>query len=1181
MPSFTPSQLAAIDFQSPSSVTANAGTGKTLVLIHRFLNILLETNTNIREIVAVTFTDKAASELRKKNSLLLEEKIRDAKGDLYKKLTSLRTNLASAHIETIHSFCSRLLREFPIEADVDAGFTIIESVDQSRLFEEAMMRTFQYLLNEPTALLHSETTNLVRTLGKKKIQEVLRFLLHKREQVERLGERNLFHQTENEIVEFWNETIHRELTHHIMEKEWQTAVEIILFNAKGKTVGETLNHFRAFQLSPSIEQYQLLCKAILTDKNTLRKTFIGKIDETSLERERIIFSNHRYQIESLLKIFPEEKTKEGQHRLAKISKPLFKLNALVQYEYEHRKDEFGYLDFDDLMLKTKQLLKNPAIQQRLSERFKYIMVDEYQDTNRVQYEILKPLIQNSAKGNLYIVGDPKQSIYGFRKAEVEVFEETKKDVGNTKELLESFRPLANIVAFVNKVFSTVMIPPESDIQYEPLTRGRQNNAEGDVELLLAMKNDEPETIATPSTIFPPQLSEEELIARKILELVQSEQTVFSKEEIAEKVAFKHFGILLRSRTKLKMLEAVLNSYRIPFVVSSGIGFYQTQELNDFSNYFQFLLNQNNDVALAGILRSPFFHLSDAELYAIATQNSDKDTFWEKLLAFSQEKNCSEKIRDTTTILLDTISVAHRYPLPFLLQKILDDTGLTGVVAGLPNGEQILANIEKLRRLARAYQGLGYITLFDFTQRLKRLMDDVEREGQETIAHNSDAVQIMTIHAAKGLEFPIVVLPYCNKEFNTEKEPFFDEELGIGISWNDVEGNKVQTPILEFLRKKKNRKSVAEEMRVFYVACTRTRDRLILSATINTHKALPQSYMAWVMESLNLDIPSLSSEREFQSPEKISVLEKNESRFVKSAINHQLRINIIRNIPLTPRGDGDTPLRNNLSRPVFLEPIIPTSKGNFFSATQIQTYHECPAKYYLRFVLGVPEIRKTRRLFAVDDERDGNPFGGIIGKLTHSILQEIVHPISEQEITSIVAQKFSTEETLDDDVRTKIFADVEKNVASFVNSDFGKQVLLSKEQETEKTLNASIGEDYFTGTIDRLYRDEQGNVCILDYKTTRISVEYITQAALNLQWQIKSYALLLKKFFFKQREFPVTIFFTHHPLLPQQFCFSSDEITLFENEVMEIISRINRRAFERSEKTCEHCPYEQNGNCIIE
>ncbi|MEN3039626.1 MAG: UvrD-helicase domain-containing protein, partial [Candidatus Kryptonium sp.] len=269
------------------------------------------------------------------------------------------------------------------------------------------------------------------------------------------------------------------------------------------------------------------------------------------------------------------------------------------------------------------------VRKKLANQFRYIMIDEYQDTNHLQYEIVKKLI-NEFSGNtkLFVVGDDEQSIYGFRGSDVEVFSVTKNEIiernGEEVPLSESFRLLKGIAAFVNAVFEKIMGEKISiyEVEHKPIVVGRDIDDDGIVELLV-VKKDSTEKEEDDESV------EANFVAQRILGLLEDEKAYVYKDGLKKKVEAGDIAVLIRNRNVLKPLESAFVKLGIPYIVSGGIGFYQTQEIYDFLNYLKFLVNTNDDVALVGILRSPFFAVSDREIFNISVYG-EGSTFWEKV-----------------------------------------------------------------------------------------------------------------------------------------------------------------------------------------------------------------------------------------------------------------------------------------------------------------------------------------------------------------------------------------------------------------------------------------------------------------------------------------------------------------------------------------------------------------------
>ncbi len=1199
----TENQQRALDFRHHLSVTANAGAGKTMVLVQRFLEILLRTDTRVDEVVAITFTDKAAGELKKKIAELIDKRMLSPESSAtLHRLEYIRDQLTSANICTIHAFCAILLRQYPVEANIDAAFTVLEGVDQQILEQEAIRETFESLLRDNNdSREREEVLDVVRIVGQWNLLRTFEFLLRKREQLDRLTRKGGLlseEYTSSEILERWNSMMISSVVHQIDGKNWKEQLEGILPRAKGKNAQEVAGVLRqwgeTFSPEQKIEVYARIAQLIFTKDGTLRKDFTGPkaLPESSNVEANLIQLHHsvREVIDNLL-------TPDG-HRsneiLLRTTQIIFRIFKKILDTYEAKKQENGQLDFEDLQLRVRSLLQQEDIRRSLAEKYKFIMVDEYQDTNRLQYEIVRDLVMDFRAGNLFIVGDPKQSIYGFRNAEVEVFEATKKDIersvtaperNGSVTLPESFRPLINIVAFVNRVFSSLMNEgsPKNGFQYEALVRGRGDAAPGKVELMLIRdevheKTDETDTVQPDETV----VHECEMIAQRIVDFKLSSYEIFDPQD-GKRVPFQfnHAAILLRNRKHLTAIEKALVKFHIPYVLSGGIGFYQTQEILDFLNYFKFLSNPDDDVALVGVLRSPFFAISDAELFQISLSGIE-ESFWAKAQRRAQGTDATEFLQRAVKILYGDVDVARRLPVPFLVQRLFRNTGWHGTVLGATSGEQHVANIDKLLRLSREFASRSYTTLFDFVERLKTLVEEEQREGQASLETATQRVQVMTIHAAKGLEFPVVFLPFSHRKFRYDSSPYLDSELGIGYKVRDsLDLNKeLDPPFYLYLRRASRQRIEEEEKRIFYVGCTRARDALIISGKMKSGAEYP-SHLKWVLDSFKAKIPRDSGEVVFpESP--VRILVPPDGTQLVREISHKLNISVSfwDNKKMMEHRSWISPEDPPLTREIHISPLQSQTKGDFFSATQIRTYLECPSKYFLKYRLGLPE--DNRRVFDVDEEEDADDrlIGELEGSLTHTALQMIeTNEFDEQNFRERIQALINVHVLGTEDERNKMVETVFSNTMRFVESAFGKKVLAAEEAKSEYSINTLFDDDFLTGTIDRLYKNETGIWSIVDYKTDHIGTNEIESKSITYKPQLMFYAFLVRKHF-QQSHIPASLVFLRHADHPVQYDVREHDIDKFEKELRETIKRIKSGDFSRREALCKNCTYKRNEGCVI-
>ncbi len=1175
----TSSQQLALNTSHHLSVTANAGSGKTRVLVERYIEILTSGKAFVSEVVALTFTDKAASELRKRISEGVARKIAEetdqGKRD---RLETIREQLAGAMIGTIHWFCKKILQEYPVEANVDASFTVVEGVDRKMLIEQSIKETFRSILNdEPYTAKREELFRVLRALGKPAVLRIVEQLVEHRELVQRwIGVDGLYSQPDDVVLARWrthlSETVNNEVNDPQLLKDLRDLVDA----ASGRDALTVSVTYKAFIKTTEVNKRLLLLNELLAKLLTegkLRKKLFGNkaVSLLAAQAERLKKAD---DVLSSLLTFVAQGNDDEHRLLLSQTRLLLELYQNVTERYAEKKFESAQLDFDDLQFHASELLRNDRVRKRLSQRFKYIMVDEYQDTNRLQYEILLPLVDNLARGNLFIVGDPKQSIYGFRNADVAVFERTKHDIsgiaGTTSSVVlnDSFRLLRDIVAFVNLVFTPLMTAKASeyDVAYEPLVRGRQNNASGSVELLLrdrVSNGDKGEDDGTNP------VSEGECIARRILQLHAERHEIFDKNEISHPIQFRDIAILIRSRNGLGDIEEALIRHNIPYIVSSGVGYFQTQGIYDFYNYFCFLLNPDNDVALAGVLRSPFFNVSDAELFE-AGFGRRVVSLWDEIRSQRVAQKRLASLTNAIELLNVDLEIAARLPIAELVERIIAQTGYAGFVASTNRATQIMANIEKLKRLARRYEEQGFKTLYDFVGRLRRLIDEEEQEGQATIDVLADAVKIMTIHAAKGLEFPVVILPGLDRRVRDDSQPFLDEELGVAFSAGESERN----PLAEFLKRRSYQKTVAEEKRILYVACTRARDMLILSGELPKNRST-KNHLNWLLDGLGLDDEIPDQTLRFQVS--TSYLEVAGDSYVRKASDHLLHIKSIRPNDLTGSERVDTPIPHiEQSKRLLLDPLSFAPRGEMFSASKIRTYVECPAEYYLRYVAGLPTSNRRQVYRAVDDEQDVTIPAELRGRAFHHLMQHIdeltIQPAAlREELSSYLAQdslSIISEPSIELDAIVNL-------VMNVTQSKFWNEVKRGTETHTEFTVMSRLGDNFLTGTMDRIYRDEKGVWNIVDYKTDAVVSSELKKKAQTYEAQLQFYALLIQKYFAADQVRAVLLF-TALCDSPVWFSYSGSDMRDFEVELASTITRIHAREFQPGSGVCISCPFSPTG-----
>ena len=307
-------------------------------------------------------------------------------------------------------------------------------------------------------------------------------------------------------------------------------------------------------------------------------------------------------------------------------------------------------------------------------------------------------------------------------------------------------------------------PLYNEVNYSELICANNDDVDGKIELILAEKNDENDE----------EISESELVAKRIIKLIKEDKWEITEQEVKRNIQWQDISIFCRRRKYFKELETAFVKYGIPFTIVGGQGFYQRQPIYDVYNYFSFLLDKKNDTALIGILRSPFFNLSDAALYEVSLEQGE--IFWQKLNNYSKE---NIEIKNLITTLTENLNLASSSEYSFILRKMLSESPFISTLASRINGKQEIANLKKLIFITNNYSQKSFTTLYDYVEYLKSAIEKISDEAQSNLALDSSAVKIMTLHQAKGLEFPAVFLYKCGGQNKSRiKKITIDREFGI-------------------------------------------------------------------------------------------------------------------------------------------------------------------------------------------------------------------------------------------------------------------------------------------------------------------------------------------------------------------------------------------------------------------
>ena len=1182
----TPHQSKALNIERSISLTANAGSGKTFVLSQRFIEILIQTSTPLNQIAAITFTEKAAGQLFKRiseelNNLLLTSEDKDARNRVEK----IRKQLVSAKISTIHSFCIDLLKEFPVEASIDANFIPINEQKASELINLSIENSLKRLLQEPDK--QSDVKQLIRLFGSRSIlgSELLG-MLSKREIVLKLIDK-YYSSAEDEITKLLFELFISNLK-ILFEKELPVVlthlklINKIVLESDSQNESATEINIVLSNITGGQNELNILLKLeglrnkILTSGGTVR------IQGYLLTRIRNEVHDSIGIVEDFFSQLNEIKITDDhisiERELTKYSFAMIRVFQEVLSTYETKKSELGVLDFEDILIRTKKLLENKWVKESLSGKYKYLLIDEYQDTNEIQYEIFLPLVDDLKTGNLFIVGDEKQSIYRFRNAELQVFSKTKTDIENISgkdsllTLPDSFRMAPAICFFVNSLFNELFSEPElffNEVAASDLVCARADDFQGQVEFLIADGE---------------KITEAELLARRILNL---------KSEHRERITkWGAIAVLVRKRASFSELQKVFIKYHIPFNLIGGTGFYQKQSINDIFNYFSFMLNDKDDGALIGVLRSPFFLVSDTNIFELALLQGE--SLWEKIkTAALSEKKSWKRIYE---VLNENKKLAKRVNVSWLLRKILRDSNFISIISSRIDCEQEISNLDKLISITNEFFVGEFNTIYDYVLFLKESITGFEDEAQGPIGSANDGVNILTIHQAKGLEYPAVFLYKSNDTtlVNKVKAKSFTIDKIFGfLTKVPVDDNYFadyrSAPVIGIYNLIESKKEKAELKRLLYVGVTRAKDFLFITQTDDGKSVRQNSFSELLNTGLNID---LSGER-FVLEGELTYLRKNSDLFVISTESINLKIPLTREIESTQNLIEKKTI-NPESLKLILSEVSDHSKGEVISATRFSTFISCPLQYNLLYNFKLGDLIKMSskyksklqiktqedynqnelNSFLFDDETRLDEFSKYKGKLIHYFLQK---NLSREVLTEFIESQISN--NFNSTIPESKIKAVIKDLADFFDSVEFKFINSFKNYTNEFEAYLKIEDYYLFGILDKLIIDEK-KLIIVDYKTDNIKQDEISSRTNKYLPQLEFYAYIISRLFTKKYQIEGRIIFIKFPANPYVIKYDDEADMKTGMNIKKMIQSIRANDYSSNLTACSDCIFaDSNSNCI--
>lgn len=859
---WTPQQQRAIDLRDKNIlVSAAAGSGKTAVLVERIKKLIIEENVPIDRMLIVTFTKAAASEMKEKirKTIVAEIDANPENGELLRRQLAL---LPKANISTFHSFALDVLRRFFHMSDITPGFKICDDAQSTILKEEAM----DALLEESFEELAPEFCQLLDWYSSERNYNKIREQIHGAytslqampypwkwldEAVSAIG---------TDMEEFKKTNAWEFLTSYVNE---QAELAVISCEQACNILVESGLDRMAEKINESdYVFYQELRDAVKLEDNGKAKTLADnfkaavlrpkKEEKADYEEIKAYVSGYREQSKNAVKKIAElylnsnlDEMLDEINQTDQVAREFRKLLLRFDNLFRGGKASKHLLDFNDIEHYCLEILENEQACNYYREKFEYIFIDEYQDTNVLQEEIISRIKRDD---NLFMVGDIKQSIYKFRLAEPEIFkrkyEEFAKEGDNPDgksekiDLNRNFRSTPVILGEINHIFKEIMEGYDAAAMLYPGRDERPENKRPNIRVINVESSREDDELS--------EMKNTEIEALEVANIIRNTvgKTFYDhKMGIERPIRYSDIVILMRGiKNTAGIFSQVLKTQGVDSYVDENEGYFDTIEISVFMNLLSVIDNKKQDVELISVLRSEIFDFTSHELAAIRTIDK-RCTFEEAFVKYAEqgEAALSDKCKEALKSIEYFRELSRSMSLGKFVWKLMLETDYYIRCGAMPAGRQRQANLRALVEKAENYESMGQGSLFSFVRYIDAIKKRKVPMGQvKLLGEGDDLVRIMTIHKSKGLEFPVVIVSGMGKKCNYSRSSVgvsLHKDIGIGFTLvNHKEHWYKQTLIQKLINLKVREEEVAEEKRILYVAMTRAKDYLYMTGTVRNKKA---------------------------------------------------------------------------------------------------------------------------------------------------------------------------------------------------------------------------------------------------------------------------------------------------------------------------------------------------------
>lgn len=852
-------------------VSAAAGSGKTAVLIERIKQLILQDKVDVDQFLITTFTNAASQEMRER----LEQAIRkemdqpDADRAFLKRQLDL---MYKANIGTFHNFALEVMHRYFYLTELEPGFVIGDEIQVSILKKESVDALFETRFEEDfdrfKAFLRKYSgdrnenrlkDNMISLYDE--LRSVPDYFKWARESAKWLRSDNVLSMTG--IAMFLIQAFYDGLGK--ARRYFVEAADLLADNSVWSLAEkaredvdrlDSLEEIMSLEPEPGVSRWDeldLLFRAgeLMGDLkfNTMRAAKDEKDDyEAVKETVSVLRKKGKKEIDDLKKKYFSRSRTEAETELKSLfGDTAYLVELLEEFEqiFREKKKEKNMVDFDDVMHYASKILDDPMAAEEYREKFTYIFIDEFQDSNMLQEIIAGKICREN---NLFMVGDVKQSIYKFRLAEPEIFRskyelyKKEEEIQSEKiDLNSNFRSKKNVTRTVNTVFEKVMEDYDEDARLH--CTAPEEYPGYPTRVTIIDRSDEAEL--EDGDMLESTDREIATIARIVSE--NKGQPVFDvKKQVERLVEYRDIVILSRNRHTIPAIEKALNDQGIPAFGENPGGYFESVEIEIFVNLLKVIDNIRQDIPLISVMHSPIFDFTAKELAKIRIAFRE-GSFYQAIRSYAEtpvEVPLQEKVRKMLEQLTYWKQLRRTVSLEELLRVLLYETGYHDYCSGLPVGKQRISNLRMLVEKAATFEESNYTGLYGFLSYIDAMKKNNLSMGEaKTIGENEDVVRIMTVHKSKGLEFPVVILAGAGRTIRfrgSGSSMEMHKDCGIGLPLvNREEGWHKKTLLQRVIEGKKAAEELEEEVRILYVALTRAIDRLEIVGTVKDLDSLDE------------------------------------------------------------------------------------------------------------------------------------------------------------------------------------------------------------------------------------------------------------------------------------------------------------------------------------------------------